>query len=154
MAYKKCPKCDLNYIKDDEEFCLNCNNPAEHINSTYFGAKPRGRRAGSEKVFTFKRGVSPESTNKTRECKIYAGCEYIIATDEKNRCVGVVFEHLTGKPSQADGQAEICFFDKYYNEYGSWHRIFINGQRLPYNKLQSILDKQCELKYIGAISER
>ena len=25
MAYRKCPKCDLNYITDDEELCSVCS---------------------------------------------------------------------------------------------------------------------------------
>lgn len=30
MGFKKCPKCELNYIKDDEQLCNVCKRSAKH----------------------------------------------------------------------------------------------------------------------------
>ena len=38
MKYKKCPQCELNYIKEDEELCVICkkkNNPKEAFDAFY-----------------------------------------------------------------------------------------------------------------------
>lgn len=34
MNYKKCPKCELNDISDDEEFCSSCNPPISETKTT------------------------------------------------------------------------------------------------------------------------
>lgn len=105
---------------------------------------------GANNQFLIRMGISPETETKIRELKVYAGQQYVLVYD-KNNCVGVVFEHYEKRGSPANGQAEICFFDRYLNEYGKWHRIFIYGERLKYEKLEAILGKQHELIYWGAI---
>lgn len=110
---------------------------------------------GSENEFIIKRGISPETVKGITELKVYVGKQYTLVYDKNNRCVGVVYQHYETRGSLANKQAEIRFFDKYFNEYGKCHRIFFGGhkwgERLHYDKLQTILDKQGEYKYIGFI---
>ena len=45
-------------------------------------------------------------------------------------------EPSSQKSELAEGQAEIRFLDSLKNKYGTWRRIFINGVRLMYDKLE------------------
>ena len=64
-----------------------------------------------------------------------------LAFDKSGRCVGVVFMNDDErKPSY--GQAEICFFDEYREDFGQWRLISINKERLSFERLSKILDQQ------------
>lgn len=69
----------------------------------------------------------------------------LVYSDE--RCVGVVWEHKENRPSVANGQAEIRFFDDYTNEYKTWYRMCVNGKRLSYSHLQLELENNGEFSY-------
>lgn len=61
--------------------------------------------------------------------------------DKSGNNVGVTFMH-DDKRREAYGQAEICFYDKYISKFGEWRLIFINKERLSFNKLSKILERQ------------
>ncbi len=64
-----------------------------------------------------------------------------LAVDKLGRSVGVVFMH-DDKRRVAYGQAEICFFDEYIEEFGEWRLISINKERLSFKKLSELLANQ------------
>ena len=59
--------------------------------------------------------------------------------------VGVVWSHHHKKGELAEGQAEIRFLDSLKNKYGTWRRIFINGVRLMYDKLEKEITENGEV---------
>lgn len=101
---------------------------------------------GSINKFVIRNGISPEYIGSP--VHINAGDSCILVFDD-NMCVGVVWKHYDGKNSEALGQAEIRFFERYRNSYGLWHRMFINEQRLSYARLQIELSKMNEYVYWG-----
>lgn len=98
--------------------------------------------------FTIKNGNSPETVGYP--VKISSGDHCMLVFDDKE-CVEVVWKHYDSKNSEAIGQAEIRFFDKYRNEYGLWHRMFVNDQRLMYDCLQNEVNSKNEYIYFGKI---
>lgn len=59
--------------------------------------------------------------------------------DKSGRKVGITYKHK--QRAVASGQAEISFFEEYKDEFGEWRLVFIDGDRLPYEKLSKILEK-------------
>ena len=57
--------------------------------------------------------------------------------------------------SPQSGQAEICFFDRYYNELGRWHRMFYGGyqggERILYDDLEREVECEGSVAYSGYI---
>lgn len=98
--------------------------------------------------FVIKMGICPEYISSPLNFNVGKDCVLVF---DDNICVGVVWEHYDGKNSDAIGQAEIRFFEKYRKYYGLWHRMFINKQRLSYNRLQYELTKTNEFIYYGQI---
>ena len=94
---------------------------------------------------TLKYGISPVSIQEMSQT-IYKNDSCILVYDENN-CVGMVFEHYESRKASANGQAEIRFFDKFKNEYRTWHRIFINGQRVSYASLADKLNFIQSIEY-------
>ena len=71
--------------------------------------------------------------NKKAMCaKLY---DYAVF-DLTGEIVGVVWKHHHKKGELSEGQAEIRFYDSLKSKYGTWRRIFINGVRLMYDKLE------------------
>ena len=110
---------------------------------------------GTVNNFVIKRGISPQSESGIREMKVYEGQEYLLAYDASDRCVGVVFKHNESRRVAANGQAEICFFDRYYNELGRWHRMFYGGyqggERILYDDLEREVECEGSVAYSGYI---
>jgi hypothetical protein len=80
-----------------------------------------------------------------------------MVSDNDNNCVGVVWEH-NSHDKNANGQAEVCFYDSHFNDYGKWHRMFYGGhrggKRIPFKEIQTTLIGQDEYKYIGYIIQK
>ncbi len=93
--------------------------------------------------FIIKYGNSPKSIN---QIKIQAGSPCILVFNN-DLCVGVVWSHYESRGSEANGQAEIRFFENYRNRYGLWHRMFVNEQRLSFKRLQNELFNNSEFSY-------
>ena len=110
---------------------------------------------GTVNNFIISKGISPQNEFGIREMKVYEGREYLMAYDCYGRCVGVVYEHNENRPVSANGQAEICFFDKYYSELGKWHRMFYGGyqggERIRYSDLLEEIEKAGKYSYSGYI---
>ena len=148
MAYRKCPKCDLNHIMNDtDDLCSGC------LSETY-GAGGSKNMNATMVNFVFKRGTSSENKSDIRELKVYRGNQYILVFDRNSRCVGVVFSH-DEKDAPVHGQAEIGFFENFRDEFGQWHRIFVgtNGKdRLKYVELEKILANDGEYHYTANLT--
>ncbi|MBD5583565.1 MAG: hypothetical protein HDQ88_00560 [Clostridia bacterium] len=99
--------------------------------------------------FIFKKGVSPVTI--TEMTKTFLKNENCILVYDNNNCVGIIFEHYESRNARANGQAEIRFWDRFNNEYGKWHRIFINGQRISFNYLMNNLNNLHSIEYSGLI---
>lgn len=110
---------------------------------------------GTVNNFIISKGISPQNEFGIREMKVYEGREYLMVYDCYGRCVGVVYEHNENRPVSANGQAEICFFDKYYSELGKWHRMFYGGyqggERIRYSDLLEEIEKAGKYSYSGYI---
>lgn len=114
-----------------------------------------GNSKGSVNNFIIRYDVSPQNEKGIREMNVYAGEKYLMVYDAGSNCVGVVFEHFENRPVAANGQAEICFFKQYYNNYGRWHRMFYSGyqsgERILYGDLAEEVAKEGEFRYAGYI---
>ena len=115
MAYKLCPTCKLNLIHDEEDCCSVCKT----VMSNY--------------------SVSSDKFTILNQKKYYAGKYGYLIYDEKNRNIGIVFQS-DDKRTIAYGQAEIRFYDQYKVKFGTWRRIFLNGERLMFSRLTQILN--------------
>lgn len=87
-------------------------------------------------TFTFK-------NEKARCANLY---DYAVF-NVQGEMIGVVWKHYHKKGELAEGQAEIRFFDNLKSKYGTWRRVFVNGQRIMYDKLES------ELKEKGTVTK-
>ena len=60
--------------------------------------------------------------------------------DKTGRHVGVTFMN-DDKRKSSYGQAEICFYDEFKEEFGQWRLVAINKERLSFHKLTNILEE-------------
>lgn len=111
---------------------------------------------GKENKFIIKMGLVPERIDAARYF-IDKGELHPLVYVNKIECVGVVVEH-NNHEKQANEQAEICFYDKYYDYYNKWHRMYYgghkNGERISYEELLIELTKYDEYKYTGYIMNK
>lgn len=107
---------------------------------------------GSFNGFVIKRGKVPEG-EVLNELGLYAGQSCLLAYTAEGECVGVVYKHFERRASAANGQAEICFFDRYYQTYGKWHRMFHDGfqggERISYTELVKMVAENGSFEYSG-----
>lgn len=119
--------------------------------------KTRYYMKGYDNHFKIKNGVAPHSESSSIT-GVYRGEEHPLVYNKDNRCVGVVFEHYEARGSTANEQAEICFFDGFYNDYGKWHRMFNIGykkkEKIMYAAFKRDLDEQGEINYVASIRKR
>ena len=110
---------------------------------------------GEYRKFIIRRGVSPYDKRGIPSMQVHAGQEYLLAYDESDRCVGVIWRHFESRPAAANGQAEICFFDNFTVEFGKWHRMFYGGRqggaRITYEELEKTVCERGEFVYTGYI---
>lgn len=60
--------------------------------------------------------------------------------DNRGRNVGITYKN-EDKRRSCFGQAEICFYKEFFEEFGEWKLIFINKNRLAFDELTSFLTK-------------
>lgn len=108
---KKCPECDLNYIKDSEVICSIC---AEQIN-----------------------GRNSIQNHKARS---YRGAKGFKAYNSKGQNVGIVYM-TNDKRVSAYGYCELCFYEEYHNRYGEWHRFTSHGQKIKWEYMVQQLNQ-------------
>ena len=63
------------------------------------------------------------------------------AYNSQGEYVAIVFM-TDDKRRVAYGNCEFCFYPKYKQKYGEWHRIISHGGRIKYSTLCEILKKQ------------
>ncbi|MDE6058580.1 MAG: hypothetical protein K2G44_00855 [Clostridia bacterium] len=99
--------------------------------------------------FIIKNGISPEDVEAPLSVRAGERCMLVF---ENNVCVGVIWKHSDTKNSEANGQAEIRFFNSYKDTYRVWHRMFTReGQRITYDRLEAELQTKDEYIYFGKI---
>lgn len=123
MNYKKCPKCELNYIRDDEELCSECK--CSNANTTRFGTQNHRPRTPAyfNEDFTFR--------NETVCCDGTYGFK---AYNSQNINVGIVYMTYD-KRSPSYGSCELLIFERYRNIYGKYHRFTSYWNKLNWNTL-------------------
>ena len=130
MEYIKCPRCELNYIKEEEKFCSSClseiNNKKRTRVQTING---KGYKLFQE-YFTFKNIM-----------KSYRGKTGFVALNSENEEIGIVFM-CDDKRTPSFENCELCIYSKFQNRYGEWHRIKSNGERIRWEHLEEILKSQ------------
>ena len=121
---KKCPRCELNWIQDNQDECDVCKLEKSSTPSSNFAHKPL--HSFSIREFVIKNSISS------------IGCETgYDFYDLSGRKLGVVFSTHDKKDSPSFGKCEMCFYPKYENEFRRYHRFKINGERLDFSILQS-----------------
>ncbi len=70
--------------------------------------------------------------------------------DSHNRNIGIVYM-ADDLRAYRYGNAEILFYKKYKNEFGTWRVIKLKGNYLPFERLESILEKS---EYLKVITDR
>ncbi len=130
MNYKLCPKCKLNYIKENQQMCDVCIS--KNTNGVSYGRSKYGPIC---EYFTF--------TNEMRRYK--SGVAYeAYNSDQKN--VGYVFMSDDDR-TPAYGHCEIHFYPAYHNKYQEWRRITSHGRRIPWKELLQKLKREGSCKY-------
>ena len=97
-------------------------------------------------VVFFNREVSDSVIKGYDKCA-FVGTKAEEAGILQGEMIGVVWKHYHKKGELAEGQAEIRFLDNLKSKYGTWRRVFVNGQRIMYDKLES------ELKEKGTVTK-
>jgi hypothetical protein len=135
MAYKLCPKCELNYITDNEEVCNICLNETYGIKipETQNHSKTANKYFNEE--FTF-----------TSVKKKYRGKVGFAAYNSANEEVGIVYM-TDDKRSPSYECCELCMYEKYFNKYGEWHRFTSRGAKIKWYHLCEILNKCNSVKF-------
>ena len=128
---KLCPKCNLNWIEDNENYCSLCDETT--LEKKGGGGNGKARTTYFQEEFTF-----------TSQKAVYRGKSGFQAYNSKQENVGLVFM-CDDKRTPACEHCELCMYPAYYNRYGEWHRITSHGGRIKWDKLCKILKKN--LKY-------
>ena len=131
---KICPKCNLNWIEEEKEFCAICDNQKRIIVNFPTGGGGKNPTAYFQEEFTF--------INQTA---FYRGKVGFQAYNSKGENVGLVFM-CEDKRTPAYEHCELCMYPAYYNQYGEWHRIISHGGRIKWCKLCEILKQKTKYK--------
>ena len=126
MAYKRCPKCELNYINEDQGLCECCQGQSPTVQSTKSGRKtykpfPQKCTIVNQEYFVEKSG----SNQGAWGYKIFSS---------KDTLIGVVLADPKYK-----GRAVIRFCNDLKDEYGVWHLI---QSKYPFDCIQKELMKR------------
>lgn len=122
MPYIKCPRCDLNYIREEEELCPICLNEL-------FGRQRGGVRNSAM-------GVVPREKFTIKNEPEYFDFNGLKIYNSKNENVGIAF--ATKDNCSSDGNLEFHFYPRYENKYGRWHRIRVNNLAVLY---KTVIDR-------------
>lgn len=128
---KKCPKCELNWIRDDMDECDVCK-----AEKNYSSASIDSRN--SLHPFAIREFVIK---NEISSIGYETGYDFY---DLSGRKLGVVFATRDKKDSPSFGKCEMCFYPKYEREFRRYHRFKINGERLDFSILQLYLAQHNE----------
>lgn len=142
MSYKKCPVCDMNWIDESEEICSVCAEERNHSTVSRGGANKKGNPPNRDKELT---------VTIVEVLGVARGKVGYLAYDKNNRNVGVVFMS-DDKRTARYGNSELCFYEKYESELGSWRTIKINGGYFLFERLKEILSR--EGKYVCTTDAR
>ncbi|MBQ8427252.1 MAG: hypothetical protein IJX16_05790, partial [Clostridia bacterium] len=65
--------------------------------------------------------------------KVFRGKKGFPAINSKGQEVGIVF--MGDDKRQNYGNCELCIYEKFFNEYGQWHRFTVNRQKIKWDDL-------------------
>ncbi len=102
-------------------------------------------------TFTIKYGIVPKNADRV---KIYQGTYDLLIYNNNDECVGVVWEHLDKRCLDADKQAEIYFYEEFKNNYGTWHRMNNEKQRIMYEQLKKEIEDNNDYRYVCYIKSK
>ena len=126
---KKCPKCEVNWIKDDEELCAVCLKDMFPAKTQVHQIRPN---VYFNELFIFKTGDY-----------FYDGKHGFRAYNSQGEHVGIVFMTDDDR-GPAYKHCELHCFPEYYSRYGEWHRITSHGNRISWEFLCNVLKTQKE----------
>lgn len=129
---KKCPKCEINYINDNENLCSICSGSQTSSSSN------KHYVTGDSNIFDEALSIRI----KAQMSVVRSKCGYDVF-DMSGNILGVVFE--SDDPETARYKmAEIAFLPHLEKKYGGWRVIKINGGYLPFERLKHILAEKHE----------
>ena len=136
-------KEELSKISKRSENVLNDDTNIDNANIDTMGGRKktvnqvhRPISYCSKNTFTF---LSEKRVNKKRKRSGFT------TLDNEGRVVAVASMHIDERgPSY--GQAELCFFDEYVPEFGEWRLVFINKERISFDKLTKLLEENGSCK--------
>ena len=131
---KLCPKCNLNWIEEEKDFCSICNNQKTITVNNGIGGGRKSLTAYFQEEFTF-----------TNQRVSYRGKEGFQAYNMQGENVGIVFM-CDDKRTPAYEHCELCIYEDYHTRYGEWHRITSHGGRIKWSKLCEILQQKTNHK--------
>lgn len=121
-SYKKCPRCEINWIPIGDEYCPSC---LSDLKLKSFGApKPRFDKPFPQKCKIVNLFDTIEANAHGAKRTGY------IIYDQNDEPIGVV--DYNGKN---DDRAVIRFYNHLENQYGTWHLIKVNGRQLLMNDI-------------------
>ena len=138
VKYKKCPICELNWIREDEDVCALCGKS----HNKYGNFNKGGATANYPMYITIKDGnnfVKPFMGNP--------GCDgYPVYTDS-GVYIGVVHHLYLGSPREED-RAEIRHSNSYVNELGYWHRLSTYAGQLKWSEVERHIKEDGEWRLL------
>ncbi len=132
MSYKKCPVCDMNWIDEFAKICSVCAEKGSHNVGSRGGANKKGNPPNRDKELT---------VTIVQARGVVRGKVGYLVYDKGDRNIGVAFMS-DDKRTARYGNSELCFYEQYELEHGSWRTIKINGEYFPFERLKEILNKQ------------
>ena len=123
-GWKKCPKCETNIIRKDQEMCNICLGEIKETKKTVLQTN-----SGKKK----KRDYA-EKFRFTSIKKRYRGKNGYQAINSKNEEIGIVYMHDI-KRRASYGYCELCIYAEFQKAYGEWHIIYSNGNRIKWEDL-------------------
>ena len=132
MAYKKCPRCDLNWIDEKEDLCEVCKKElgigVYKTKSTYPSPFPMEITIKQSDTDTIK----PLGNNPGREGYILYGAD--------GTAYGVVFHTFEGTDREQD-RVEIRYYNDLTDQYGFWHRLDLPTGEFRWSYLERVLQQ-------------
>ncbi|MDD4832605.1 MAG: hypothetical protein PHI78_02905 [Clostridia bacterium] len=133
IDYEKCPKCEINFMKKGEACCDLCKQQMSKKEIIGNGAKRKPARTNMNTHFIIK--------NK----RLIRGYELYDVQNGQERLLGEILSDWQ-KNKLAHLQACMHFAERFFDEYGEWHLVRINGERVMFEKIESKIKDQKQIE--------
>ena len=139
MKYKKCPQCELNYIKVDEDLCSLCKSQHNHNNGTRDVNKNQVEEVLLPLLRTFPQS-SLDKLTKKKESFEFLGLRLPLLVE----CQDIDKEHCK-KEVVVDSSSVYRYYIEPYNINGKKYHICSQWWSAPTNNSKDILELLKEL---------